>query len=73
MLRFTAIGTEIVQASNGGPVVAFEITSLTGRVVARTTTASAASRVGAIAHAKGKLGGCYGIDADGNRVETVTW
>jgi hypothetical protein len=72
MIQFTAIGTEIVQASNGGPVAAFEITNLTGRVIARTVDASGANRTGAIAHAEKNMGSCYGIDADGNRVETVS-
>ena len=71
MFTFTAIGTEIIESSNGGPVAAFEITNLTGRVIAHTVNASPANRAGAIHHAAKNMGGCYGIDAKGNRVEIV--
>lgn len=67
---FTAVAT-VETTVTAGPVVAFEITNLTGRVIARTVNASQANRAGAIGHAEKHLGDCYGIDAQGNRVEHV--
>jgi hypothetical protein len=62
---------DIAVTSPGGPVVAFEITNLTGRVIARTVDASDANRAGAIGHAVKNMGSCYGIDVHGNRVQLV--
>lgn len=68
MIAFAAVEVTVPAP---GPAVRFEITNLTGRVIARTVNASDANRVGAIGHAQKNLGDCYSIDAQGSRVAHV--
>lgn len=70
-MNFVAVATVEITVPAARPAVRFEITNLTGRVIARTVNASDANRAGAVGHARKNLGDCYAIDADGNRVEHV--
>lgn len=70
-MNFIAVAETTVTVASA-QVVAYEITNLTGRVIARTVNASEANRAGAVRHAKKNMGGAYGIDANGNRVHLVT-
>lgn len=70
-MNFVAIATVEITTPAARPAVQFEITNLTGRVIARTVSASDANRTGAIGHAQKNMGDVYAIDANGNRVEHV--
>lgn len=70
-MNFVATSTVEATVFVGGIAARYEITNLTGRVIAHTTTASSANRAGAIEHARKNLGDCYAIDTNGNRVEHV--
>lgn len=71
LLTFTAISH--YEATGIRPVAPahFEVTNLTGRVIARTANTSDANRAGAIALAKRRMGGCYEISAAGTRLRAI--
>lgn len=69
-MNFVAISLINVPVTR--PIAAhFEITNLTGRVIARTKDVSDRNRAGAIALAKRRMGGVAEISSCGSRLRTI--
>jgi hypothetical protein len=69
-MNFVAIS--LINVPVNRPVAAhFEITNLTGRVIARTTDVSERNRAGAIGLAKRRMGGVIEVDKFGFSIRTI--